>query len=275
MVRVIQISDTHLSPTKRHFAENWAPVTAWLAEQKPDLIIHTGDITVDAADVEDDAAHCAALLNALGVPVIAVPGNHDVGEAGNAHQPVNDERLARFRRHFGDDRWIRDVEGWRLIGLNSMILGSGIRAEADQTEWLGDAMADAGGRKIAWFTHRPLFINTPDEGDTGYWSVKPEPRRKLFDQMRRQPVQIVATGHLHRWHEIPLDGTHYVWGPSTGFLVGAKMAPLMGGSTRLGAVIYDIDGEHVAVNIRPIAGLTDYWIDDVVHEVYPPREPKA
>ena len=110
MVRVVQISDTHLSPVKRHFADNWAPVTTWIAAQKPDLVIHTGDITVDAADQEGDAEHCAELLRALGVPVTAVPGNHDVGEADNPYQPVNQERLARFRRHFGDDRWIRDVE---------------------------------------------------------------------------------------------------------------------------------------------------------------------
>src|SRR6476659_9364042 len=69
MTRVIQISDTHLSPTKRHFADNWAPMATWVVEQKPDLVIHTGDITVDAADEEADAAHCATLLKALGVPV--------------------------------------------------------------------------------------------------------------------------------------------------------------------------------------------------------------
>jgi 3',5'-cyclic AMP phosphodiesterase CpdA len=274
MVRVIQISDTHLSPTKRHFDANWAPVVRFLAEHKPDLVIHTGDVTVDAAGEEADAAYCAGLLTSLGVPVVTVPGNHDVGEVGNPYQPVNEERLARFRRHFGDDRWLRDIEGWRLIGLNSMIFGGG-REDAGQTEWLEAAMADAGGRRIAWFTHRPLFIDAPTEGDTGYWSVKPEPRRALLDLLHRYRVEIVASGHLHRWHEIALNGTRYIWGPSTGFLVGPQMAPPMGGAARLGAVIYDIAGENIDVNIRPVAGLTDYWIDDVVHEVYPPRDAKA
>ena len=274
MARVIQISDTHLSPTKRHFADNWAPMATWIVEQKPDLVIHTGDITVDAADEEADAAHCAVLIKALGVPVLAVPGNHDVGEVGNLHQPVNNDRLARFRQYFGADHWVRDVEGWRLIGLNSMIFGGG-RDDERQTEWLQDVMAGAGGRKIAWFTHRPLFIDSPDEGDTGYWSVKPDLRRALFDLIHRHSVQIVATGHVHRRHEIPLNGTRYIWGPATGFLVGERMAPPMGGAARLGAVIYDINGDDISVDIRPVVGLTDYWIDDVVHEVYPPREASA
>uniref|UniRef100_UPI00138ACF67 metallophosphoesterase family protein n=1 Tax=Bradyrhizobium genomosp. III TaxID=2683271 RepID=UPI00138ACF67 len=96
MVRVIQISDTHLSPSKQHFDANWAPLARWIAQHKPDLVIHTGDVTVDAADQETDAAYCATQLASLGVPVVAVPGNHDVGEVGNPHQPVNGERLHRF-----------------------------------------------------------------------------------------------------------------------------------------------------------------------------------
>lgn len=274
MVRVIQISDTHLSPSKQHFEANWAPLARWIAQHKPDLVIHTGDVTIDGADQEADGAYCATQLASLGVPVLAVPGNHDVGEVGNPHQPVNDERLDRFRGHFGDDRWLRDVEGWRLIGLNSMIFGGGPE-EARQTQWLETAMADAAGRRIAWFTHRPLFIESPTEADTGYWSVKPEPRRALLDLLHRYRVEIVASGHLHRWHEIRLNGTHYVWGPATSFLVGEKLAPPMGGTARLGAVIYDIDGESIEVNIRPVPGLIGYWIDDVVHEVYPTREAEA
>ncbi|WP_038971022.1 hypothetical protein, partial [Bradyrhizobium genomosp. III] len=170
--------------------------------------------------------------------------------------------------------WLRDVDGWRLIGLNSMIFGGGPE-EAQQTEWLEAAMADAAGRRLAWFTHRPLFIELPTEADTGYWSVKPEPRRALLDLLQRYQVEIVASGHLHRWHEIRLNGTHYIWGPAAGFLVGAKLAPPMGGAARLGAVVYDIDGENIDVSIRPVPGLTDYWIDDVLHEVYPPRDAEA
>ena len=47
MVRVIQISDTHLSPGKQHFVPNWEPVATWLRAQRPDFVIHTGDVTVD------------------------------------------------------------------------------------------------------------------------------------------------------------------------------------------------------------------------------------
>ena len=42
-MRIVQISDTHLSPDKPHFVRNWAPLAAWIADQHPNLVIHTGD----------------------------------------------------------------------------------------------------------------------------------------------------------------------------------------------------------------------------------------
>jgi 3',5'-cyclic AMP phosphodiesterase CpdA len=102
-MRIIQISDTHLSLGKPHFTDNWAPLARWIVEQRPDLVIHTGDVTVDGADVEEDMRYCAKLMCGLGVRFRAVPGNHDVGDAFNDHQPVNEERLRRWRTHFGLD----------------------------------------------------------------------------------------------------------------------------------------------------------------------------
>ena len=183
-MRIIQISDTHLSAGKPHFADNWPPLAAWVAAQQPDLLIHTGDVAVDGADADEDTRYAAELMRRLGVRFRAVPGNHDVGDSGHPLQPVNGQRLARWRAHFGPDRWAEDVEGFRLIGLDAMLLGSGDPEEAAQLAWLEAVMNDTQGRRIAWFLHRPLFLDNPDESDTGYWSVKPQPRAALIDLVR-------------------------------------------------------------------------------------------
>ena len=183
-MRVVQISDTHLSRSKPHFADNWPPLADWIVAQHPDLVIHTGDVTVDGAGVEDDLAFSAQLMNGLGSRWRAVPGNHDVGDARHARQPVNAERLAMWRRYFGPDRWVEDIgegaQGWRLVGLDAMLIDSGEPEEAEQNAWLEQVMSEAGERRIGWFLHRPLFVDSPDEGDTGYWSIKPQPRASLM-----------------------------------------------------------------------------------------------
>jgi 3',5'-cyclic AMP phosphodiesterase CpdA len=269
-MRIIQISDTHLSPGKAHFAGNWAPLARWIVEQYPDLVIHTGDVTVDGADVEEDIRSGAELMRGLGVRFRAVPGNHDVGDAGHTHQPVNEERLQRWRTHFGPDRWVEDIEDWRLIGLDALLIGSGEREEGGQADWLDGVMNDTGSRRIAWFLHRPLFLDSPSEGDTGYWSIKPQPRAQLLHLVKRHSVALVASGHLHKAHDFRHDGTRYIWAPSSAFLVGPAMkAPPMPGEDRLGAVVYDLEAGVVEAKIIQVPGLSPHWLDDVAEEVYP------
>jgi 3',5'-cyclic AMP phosphodiesterase CpdA len=268
-MRIIQISDTHLSRSKPHFADNWPPLAAWITAQHPDLVIHTGDVTVDGADVDDDLRYAAELMRGLGVRFRAVPGNHDVGDAGHPRQPVTDERLVRWRSYFGPDRWVEDVGHFRLIGLDAMLFGSGHREEATQVAWLDIVMKDTAGRQIAWFLHRPLFLSGTDEADTGYWSVKPQPRAWLIELLRRHPVTLIASGHLHKAYQTTRDGAHYIWAPASSFLVGPEIQPPMPGEKRLGAVLYEIDGTALQSSIVDVPGLAPYWIDDVINEVYP------
>jgi 3',5'-cyclic AMP phosphodiesterase CpdA len=270
MMRIIQISDTHLSREKPHFTDNWAPLAAWIADRHPDLVIHTGDVTVDGAGVEDDLSYSADLLNALGVRWRAVPGNHDVGEARDPRQPVDAARLAAWRRHFRPDRWVEDVAdeplGWRLVGIDAMVIGSGETAESEQAAWLEEIMAEAGERPIAWFLHKPLFIDDPQEAHAGYWSIKP---RRLMKLVQRHRVALVASGHLHKARDFEHEGTRYIWSPATSFLVGAPIQPEMPGEKRLGAVMYEIGNRSFSAAIAEVPGLRQHWLNDVIHEVYP------
>jgi 3',5'-cyclic AMP phosphodiesterase CpdA len=271
MKRVIQISDTHLSPSKPHFAANWEPLARWIRAEQPDYVIHTGDVTVDGADVEEDLAYCATLFRELGVPVLAVPGNHDVGDPTSPFQPVSEARVAAWRRHFGPDWWSVDLERWRLIGLDSMLIGSGLALEAEQSEWLDAQMKAAGDRALAWFLHRPLFLETPEEGDSGYWSIAPDARAPLLARVNGQRVSLVSSGHLHQMNVRVHQGCQYVFCPSSAYVVSEKLQEEMPGDKRLGAVVYELEGSTVRVRVEELSDLSRFWIDDVIHEVYPPR----
>ena len=278
-MRIVQISDTHLSQDKPRYLDNWAPLAAWTATQHPDLVIHTGDVTADGAGVEADLSFSAQLMDELGIRWRAVPGNHDVGDPRHAQQPVNAERLSAWQRHFGPDRWVEDVaEGaqrWRLVGLDVMLMGSGVPEEDEQALWLEQVMAEAGERQIAWFLHRPLFLDNPSEGDTGYWSIKPQPRGALLALVRRHRVALVASGHLHKARDFAFEGTRYIWSPASSFLVDASTQPGIAGERRLGAVLYEFCNPAFTTEIADVPGLTEHWLDDVIHEVYPRSSPPS
>jgi 3',5'-cyclic AMP phosphodiesterase CpdA len=267
-VRLIQISDTHVSANHRFFAENLEATTRWLRSEKARLFVHTGDLGMDAVGQEVDLHASRDWLAGLGAPTLCVPGNHDVGDRSeiNPRQPVSDDRLRLWRDAIGPDRWVIDRDGWRLMGLNAMLLGTGHAEEEVQYAWIDDALDT--DLPVAIFLHKPLFIDTPDEAPRGYWSVAPQPRQRLLASMQRARVKLVASGHLHMHRQRTLDGISYVWCPASSFVCGESQEEL-GGERRLGAVVHDFGADTVTSSFVRPEGLNDLKIEPVQHILYP------
>jgi len=70
---LLQISDTHFGTEQPHVVE---ALVALAAQQRPDLVVLSGDITQRARPVQFLAAK--AFVDRLGAPVLAIPGNHDI-----------------------------------------------------------------------------------------------------------------------------------------------------------------------------------------------------
>lgn len=228
--RLVQISDTHLSPERPLFLDNWRTMAAFLAADPPDLIVNTGDISLDGADREPDLAFARAEHAALPAPCLMVPGNHDVGDYAElgSSQPVNAERLARWRAVIGPDFWLHDVPGWRLVGLDSQILGSGLAEEDAQWAFLAEALSGAGTRAVALFLHKPLTAQRLDDPTVDYWPVLPPSRRRLLSALSVAPPRLVASGHIHQWRDREVDGFRQVWAPPVSFIVGEEAQPSLG-----------------------------------------------
>ena len=137
---------------------------------RPDLVISTGDMVIDDPDEADTRAFARAQFDRLPCPWLVVPGNHDVGDGPPTpwqDQPVTEERVRAFIDTWGMDRFVHDIEGWRLVGINGLLLGSGLAAmETAQDQWLEQALGSAGGRRLAVFAHKPLYNHHPTEPDT-------------------------------------------------------------------------------------------------------------
>jgi alkaline phosphatase D len=266
-MRIVQITDTHFSPSKPHFNGNWQPLADWIGGSGADLVVHTGDLSVDGADKEDDLRFCMELMRQVSVPMLILPGNHDVGHFPDSLQPVDATRLGRWRTVVGPDYWVEDAGDWRLVGLDSLLMGMEDGEEEAQFEWLEKTLAERAGRRVAMFAHKPLFVDEPGEGDTGYWSVRPAQRHRLYDLVAAHDVALFASGHLHWAWKGRYRDTSLVWGPSAAFILGG-MERDMPGEKLIGAVVHDL-GEQVVSEIVAVPGMTAHVLDDVVSEVYP------
>src|SRR5205823_13829765 len=97
----------------------------------------------------------------------------------------------------GEDRWRFDAAGWCFIGLNSLIMNTGIASEAEQFGWLASELGRVNGRPVALFLHKPLFLNAPDDPETEETAIRyvPQPRREsLIEMFSAVDMRLVDSG---------------------------------------------------------------------------------
>lgn len=262
-----QVSDTHLGAGTPRFRANFERVGAALDAARPDLVVATGDLSLDGADAEADLAFAAQAFRRLPGALYAVPGNHDVGDHPDRapKQPVNDARLERFRRHFGRDRWTADHANWRLLGLNSQVMGAHPDAD-EQAGMIAVALETLGDRRLAVFIHKPFFTVQPDETLFDYWSVPPFARALLLPVMAHPALRLVASGHTHLHHAAMHGRVSYVWGPAVSFVVDPADQAGLPGERPCGTLLHRFGDDEVETTLLVPEGMECPYCEDAPAE---------
>ena len=265
--RIAQISDTHLSADKPFFVDNFVRIGEALRADRPDLVLNSGDISLDGASNEGDLAAARALHDGLGLPVRFLPGNHDLGDCQEGSSPgqaaIDDARRARYVAHFGADWWSFDVPGWRLLGINAQLLGSDLSAAEQQDAAIAEAAVGLGRRSLALFLHKPMFDRDVEETEITGRFVNPAPRQRLVALLGGAVPALVACGHVHQYRSTDAAGVRHVWGTSTAFVLPDHLQPRYG-TKEVGYVEHclEADGGHdsrlVQVAGVPTLNITDF-----------------
>ena len=245
-LRIVHVTDTHLSRSHAYFVDNWEIFCEIIAADPPDLIIHSGDVSFNGPAHEDDLAFARVQMDRLPCPWLIVPGNHDIGEAprySRLDQPLNDQRIAAWTRHFGAQYWLRDIGAWRIIGIDTALLGSDRAEEAEQRAFLNDALDSRDDRPVLLTMHMPPFVDTADDPKVTTSSVVPEARAALLETCRAGGVRAIACGHLHVHHQKEWSGIDIVWGPCTSFVNMAQWHGRLGKFPRAGYMEWLLDGD--------------------------------
>jgi len=271
--RLIQISDTHLSRAARFasLTDNFHRVSAHIDASRPDLVINSGDVSWDGPISRDDLKYAKELHAALPVSCRYLPGNHDIGDNPTAvdvapSHPANEKDRDAFIAVFGEDRWQFEAAGWRFIGLNSLIMNTGIPSEAEQMDWLTSQLSGANGKPIALFLHKPLFLETPEDPEMPDTAIRyvPQPvRAQLVKMLGAHDVRLVASGHVHQRRDFTYGRMRHVWAPSAGFIIPDRIQEVIG-LKEVGLVEYRFQPDSFEVRHVRAPGQIDVDLDSLI-----------
>jgi 3',5'-cyclic AMP phosphodiesterase CpdA len=269
--RLTQISDTHLARRHQTLTDNFHRLSEYIDATRPDLVVNSGDLAFDAPTNRDDLEFAGVLHKALPVPCRTLPGNHDVGdnptEVGPVlSHPVTEQGRQAYAAIFGEDRWRFDAAGWCFIGLNSLVMNSGLASEAEQFDWLASQLSSANGRPVALFLHKPLYLNAPDDPELAATSFRYVPmpaRTRVVEMLGAVDLRLVASGHVHQRRDFTFGHTRHVWAPSAGFIISGARQELIG-IKEVGLVEYRFQPDAFEVRHVRAPGLIDIDLDSLL-----------
>jgi 3',5'-cyclic AMP phosphodiesterase CpdA len=248
-LRIVQVSDTHLSETHAYFIDNFDVFVAEMQALKPDLIVHTGDISFNGPLRPDDLKFAKAHLDRLPAPVLTLAGNHDIGEAppfSRLDQPINKARISAWTKTIGPMWWSHDIGSWRLIGLDTALMASALDEEVAQLEFLRSQLGGKGNRQAMVFLHMPPFETDPKDERPTTSSVPFPARHTLLNTCRDAGVKVIACGHLHIYRKLRYQGMSIVWAPPTAMVNIERQWRKWRRWPRPGYLIWTLEGHKIS-----------------------------
>jgi len=163
----------------------------------PAFVVQVGDMIEGYADPDVVAAEWIRFRQQIvplgAIPFMPVPGNHDLYNAERLADPLLEQL---YRQQWGATYYAFDYRNVRFIVINSDAPGEERSIGAAQWRWLEAQLAEAAGRQIILFMHRP-----PASLDNA---------EALHALLRQHPVRYLFYGHHHHYHFQERDGIRYV-----------------------------------------------------------------
>ncbi len=214
------ISDTHFGPTRDYARHGFRPFSCAEAlvetinnlPQRPDFVVHTGDVTTNPEQVAYELAR--EVLARLEVPVYYVVGNHDTAVS------IKQYLLMGAKEDLSDDphrlSYAFEVKGYRFVVLDARgpddIDPHGLLPEEQLAIARREAQTD--GPPLTIFMHYPLHPLNSIWMDANMLVLNGQELHQTLLPARDR-LRGVFYGHVHQSMQTFRDGILYVAAAST------------------------------------------------------------
>lgn len=215
---LLQISDTHFGTEQPRVVE---ALVALAAQQRPDVVVLSGDITQRARPAQFRAAK--AFVDRLGAPVLAVPGNHDIALFdlwARLTRPY-----ARYTKVFGANlEPVFSSPDLLVVGVNTTRAwrhkhGELSAAQIDRVATLLTAASPQQLRVVV--AHQPAAV--PQVKERCHLLRGHHAALRVWSAAG---ADLVLGGHIHLPYVLPLDGlARRLWVLQAGTAVSSRTRP--------------------------------------------------
>jgi 3',5'-cyclic AMP phosphodiesterase CpdA len=242
LTRILHVSDLHVGANAA--AAEWA-LAPLIDRFEPELVIASGDLSHRGTPEQHETA--ATLLRALGPPLLAVPGNHDIPYTFPKRFTRTYEE---FERQWETTEPVYRSEGILAVGLNSVRPWRNQSGGVRQSQLVRAAevlrTAEDQQLRIAVLHHH--LIGAP-------WRSRKKPvarRNYVLASLVDAGAELIVAGHIHqstvaerREFEIASGGE---WGVTVSIAPGlGQPRPHRRGEAR-GLHVYEFDETHLRIH---------------------------
>ena len=257
MTTILQISDTHIVPegalvsgrleTAHSLARLVTRITSIRNQIGPiDAVLVSGDLSDDGS--AESYNRFKALMAPLDLPLMVIPGNHDAREPMRA-------AFADLLSKTGQLDWVRQVGNLTLIGLDTLVEGTGKGTlSAQSLAFLADALATAKNAPVLLALHHPPFPS-----GIGFMDDIGLTNRAEFCEIiaNYQGTLRIVCGHIHSMMVVDCAGHIAISAPSpcSTFAYDLRTDAPVGFMTQEdGFLVHKWDAGFQSVRIGMVAG---------------------
>ncbi|WAC25696.1 phosphodiesterase [Ancylobacter sp. SL191] len=222
---IAHLSDPHLRPPGvlyQGLVDSNAMFVAALdhlarLEPRPDLVLLSGDLVDDGTP--EEYAHARVLLAGIGLPLLAIPGNHDEREAFRAAFADHPHLPDTGPLHFA----VGDHGPVRIVAVDVTVPGDHHGDfDAAAEDWLEARLAAEPERPTLVMMHQPPF----ESGIACIDDYNCRGGDRLAAVLARHPqVERLLCGHIHRSMQLRFGGTLLLTAPSTTTAIALRLVP--------------------------------------------------
>lgn len=251
-MRILHVSDLHVGARGEDAVE--PSLGALVAEVDPALVVASGDLTHRGRPDQHERA--ASFLQSLGVPVLAVPGNHDIPYSFPARFSST---WREFERRWETTEPVFSTAHLHVVGLNS------VRPWRHQSGGVSEAQLGRVAERLRTAPPAALRVVALHHQLVGApWRTRKRPvarRTHVLEALVESGAELIVGGHIHQVAVCERHEFEVLDGDARSAVV--SIAPGLGqprprrrGEAR-GCVVYAADERSLQVETRIRTG--DEW----------------